>query len=144
MALQLGLGLLTYSFSSSPLFNCLSHSRLLLQLTQSQQASFALESNLRSQKEIDDKVAWFGLTPTSLLLLSKVRERCSGWRFLRAARHRAWVRCLGRVLPPAARHSPRLITCAGKRGKLGRVDALGAHYPELCGAAVCHAGGSVF
>ncbi|XP_068528691.1 uncharacterized protein C8orf76 homolog [Anas acuta] len=46
--------------------------RLLLQLTQSQQASFALESNLRSQKEIDDKVARFGLTPTSLLLLSKV------------------------------------------------------------------------
>ncbi|XP_040402979.1 uncharacterized protein C8orf76 homolog isoform X2 [Cygnus olor] len=46
--------------------------RLLLQLTQSQQASFALENNMKSQKEIDGKVAQFGLSETSSLLLSEV------------------------------------------------------------------------
>nr|XP_047904543.1 uncharacterized protein C8orf76 homolog [Anser cygnoides] len=46
--------------------------RLLLQLTQSQQASFALENNIKSQKEIEGKVAQFGLSETSSLLLSEV------------------------------------------------------------------------
>ncbi|XP_014820702.1 PREDICTED: uncharacterized protein C8orf76-like [Calidris pugnax] len=46
--------------------------RLLLQLTQSQQSSFALESNIKSQKEIDDKVAPLGFSENSLLLMTKV------------------------------------------------------------------------
>lgn len=49
------------------------HSRLLLQLTQLQQASFALENNIKCQKEIDDKVAQFGLNENSLLQVTKVR-----------------------------------------------------------------------
>lgn len=47
--------------------------RLLLQLTQLQQASFALENNIKCQKEIDDKVAQFGLNENSLLQVTKVR-----------------------------------------------------------------------
>uniref|UniRef100_A0A8C3JRK4 Uncharacterized protein n=1 Tax=Calidris pygmaea TaxID=425635 RepID=A0A8C3JRK4_9CHAR len=46
--------------------------RLLLQLTQAQQSSFALESNIKSQKEIDDKVAPLGFNENSLLLMTKV------------------------------------------------------------------------
>ncbi|XP_418455.2 uncharacterized protein C8orf76 homolog isoform X1 [Gallus gallus] len=46
--------------------------RLLLQLTQLQQASFALENNIKCQKEIDDKVAQFGLNENSLLQVTKV------------------------------------------------------------------------
>ncbi|XP_030302225.1 uncharacterized protein C8orf76 homolog [Calypte anna] len=46
--------------------------RLLLQLTQLQQASFALENNMRSQKEIEDKVAQLGFNEDSLLLMTKV------------------------------------------------------------------------
>ncbi|PKU45571.1 hypothetical protein llap_4145 [Limosa lapponica baueri] len=45
--------------------------RLLLQLTQLQQSSFALESNIKSQKEIDDKVARLGFNENSLLLMTK-------------------------------------------------------------------------
>ncbi|XP_009978991.1 PREDICTED: uncharacterized protein C8orf76 homolog [Tauraco erythrolophus] len=46
--------------------------RLLLQLTQSQQSSFALENNLNRQKEVDDKVARLGFNENSLLLTTKV------------------------------------------------------------------------
>ncbi|XP_039931653.1 uncharacterized protein C8orf76 homolog isoform X3 [Hirundo rustica] len=45
--------------------------RLLLQLTQSQQLSFVLEKNRKSQKEIDDKVALLGFDENSLLLMTK-------------------------------------------------------------------------
>uniref|UniRef100_A0A8B9PIW1 Zinc fingers and homeoboxes protein 1 n=1 Tax=Apteryx owenii TaxID=8824 RepID=A0A8B9PIW1_APTOW len=46
--------------------------RLLLQLTQLQQSSFVLEKNIKSQKEIEDKVKRFGLKESSLLLMTKV------------------------------------------------------------------------
>ncbi|KAK4825865.1 hypothetical protein QYF61_003139 [Mycteria americana] len=46
--------------------------RLLLQLTQLQQSSFALENNIKGQKEIDDKVAQLGFNESSLLLMTKV------------------------------------------------------------------------
>ncbi|KAF1569181.1 hypothetical protein FQV10_0012888, partial [Eudyptes schlegeli] len=46
--------------------------RLLLQLTQLQQSSFVLESNIKGQKEIDDKVAQLGFNGNSLLLMTKV------------------------------------------------------------------------
>ncbi|XP_068789313.1 uncharacterized protein C8orf76 homolog isoform X2 [Struthio camelus] len=46
--------------------------RLLLQLTQSQQSSFVLENNIKSQKEIEDQVKRFGLKASSLLLMTKV------------------------------------------------------------------------
>ncbi|XP_048143044.1 uncharacterized protein C8orf76 homolog isoform X2 [Corvus hawaiiensis] len=45
--------------------------RLLLQLTQSQQSSFVLENNRKSQKEIDDKVAQLGFDENSLQLMTK-------------------------------------------------------------------------
>ncbi|XP_056338995.1 uncharacterized protein C8orf76 homolog [Oenanthe melanoleuca] len=45
--------------------------RLLLQLTQSQQLSFVLESNRKGQKEIDDKVALLGFDENSMLLMTK-------------------------------------------------------------------------
>uniref|UniRef100_A0A8D0G8X6 Chromosome 8 open reading frame 76 n=1 Tax=Sphenodon punctatus TaxID=8508 RepID=A0A8D0G8X6_SPHPU len=45
--------------------------RLLLQLTQSQQSSFALESNLKTQQEIEDKVKGFGLKEEALLLITE-------------------------------------------------------------------------
>lgn len=56
-----------------PFFNCLFHFRLLLQLIQLQQSSFALENNIKGQKEIDDKVARLGFNENSLLLVTKVR-----------------------------------------------------------------------
>lgn len=59
-----------------PPFNCLFYFRLLLQLTELQQSSFVLENNIKSQKEIDDKVAQLGFSENSLLLMTKVR-RCS-------------------------------------------------------------------
>ncbi|XP_065687251.1 uncharacterized protein C8orf76 homolog isoform X1 [Patagioenas fasciata] len=46
--------------------------RLLLQLTQLQQSSFVLQSNIKGQKEIDDQVARFGFSDSSLLLMTKV------------------------------------------------------------------------
>ncbi|KAM6349595.1 uncharacterized protein C8orf76 homolog [Podargus strigoides] len=46
--------------------------RLLLQLTQLQQSSFALENNIKGQKEIDDKVAQLGFNENSLLLMTEV------------------------------------------------------------------------
>ncbi|KAM6101454.1 uncharacterized protein C8orf76 homolog isoform 1-T1 [Theristicus caerulescens] len=46
--------------------------RLLLQLTQLQQSSFALENNMKGQKEIDDKVARLGFNENFLLLMTKV------------------------------------------------------------------------
>ncbi|XP_077207684.1 uncharacterized protein C8orf76 homolog isoform X2 [Paroedura picta] len=46
--------------------------RLLLQLLQSHQCSFALESNLKAQQEIEDKVASFGLRRDTLLLVTEV------------------------------------------------------------------------
>ncbi|KFR03810.1 Uncharacterized protein C8orf76, partial [Nipponia nippon] len=46
--------------------------RLLLQLTQLQQSSFALENNVKGQKEIDDKVARLSFNENSLLLMTKV------------------------------------------------------------------------
>ncbi|XP_053169409.1 uncharacterized protein C8orf76 homolog isoform X2 [Hemicordylus capensis] len=45
--------------------------RLLLQLTQSQQSSFALESNLKAQQDIEDKVASFGLKGDVLSLMTE-------------------------------------------------------------------------
>ncbi|KFQ52712.1 PREDICTED: uncharacterized protein C8orf76 homolog, partial [Nestor notabilis] len=49
--------------------------RLLLQLSQSQQSSFALEKNIKGQKEIDDKVARLGFSENSLLLMIKIMGR---------------------------------------------------------------------
>ncbi|XP_016071614.1 PREDICTED: uncharacterized protein C8orf76-like isoform X2 [Miniopterus natalensis] len=46
--------------------------RLLLQLTQSQQTSFALERNLRTQQEIEDKMKGFGFKEDTLLLMAEV------------------------------------------------------------------------
>ncbi|KAK2518037.1 hypothetical protein Q9233_012782 [Columba guinea] len=46
--------------------------RLLLQLTQLQQSSFVLQSNIKGQKEIDDQVARLGFSDSSLLLMTKV------------------------------------------------------------------------
>ncbi|KGL90018.1 Uncharacterized protein C8orf76, partial [Charadrius vociferus] len=46
--------------------------RLLLQLTQLQQLSFALENNITGQKEIDEKVARLGFNENSVLLMTKV------------------------------------------------------------------------
>ncbi|XP_008254098.2 uncharacterized protein C8orf76 homolog isoform X1 [Oryctolagus cuniculus] len=46
--------------------------RLLLQLTQSQQTSFALEKNLRTQQEIEDRVKGFGFKDDTLLLIAEV------------------------------------------------------------------------
>ncbi|KYO29239.1 hypothetical protein Y1Q_0017894 [Alligator mississippiensis] len=62
--------------------------RLLLQLTQLQQSSFALENNLRVQQEIEDQVKSFGLKENALLLITevmggdlipeKLKEDCQG------------------------------------------------------------------
>lgn len=46
--------------------------RLLLQLTQSQQTSFALERNLRTQQEIEDKMKGFSFKEDTLLWLAEV------------------------------------------------------------------------
>ncbi|KAK2500279.1 hypothetical protein MC885_018929 [Smutsia gigantea] len=46
--------------------------RLLLQLTQSQQTSFALERNLRTQQEIEDKMKQFSFREDTLLLIAEV------------------------------------------------------------------------
>ncbi|KAM6087074.1 uncharacterized protein C8orf76 homolog isoform 2-T2 [Chlamydotis macqueenii] len=46
--------------------------RLLLRLTQLQQSSFALENNIKRQKEIDDVVARLGFNENTLLLMTKV------------------------------------------------------------------------
>ncbi|XP_060098917.1 uncharacterized protein C8orf76 homolog isoform X2 [Heteronotia binoei] len=46
--------------------------RLLLQLLQAHQCSFALESNLKAQQEIEDKVASFGLKRDVLFLVTEV------------------------------------------------------------------------
>uniref|UniRef100_A0A8C9DM83 Chromosome 8 open reading frame 76 n=1 Tax=Prolemur simus TaxID=1328070 RepID=A0A8C9DM83_PROSS len=46
--------------------------RLLLQLTQPQQTSFALERNLRTQQEIEDKVKGFSFKEDTLLLIAEV------------------------------------------------------------------------
>ncbi|XP_075599490.1 uncharacterized protein C8orf76 homolog isoform X1 [Balearica regulorum gibbericeps] len=46
--------------------------RLLLQLTQLQQSSFALENNTEGQKEIDDRVTRLGFSENSLQLMTKV------------------------------------------------------------------------
>lgn len=48
--------------------------RLLLQLTQSQQTSFALERNLRTQWEIEDKMKGFGFKDDTLQLMTEVRD----------------------------------------------------------------------
>ncbi|XP_066479459.1 uncharacterized protein C8orf76 homolog isoform X2 [Tiliqua scincoides] len=45
--------------------------RLLLQLVQSQQSSFALESNLKAQQDIEDIVASFGLKGDVLFLMTE-------------------------------------------------------------------------
>ncbi|XP_026515691.1 uncharacterized protein C8orf76 homolog [Terrapene carolina triunguis] len=50
----------------------LSTFRLLLQITQLQQSSFALEKNLKVQRETEDKVKGFGLKEESLLLITEV------------------------------------------------------------------------
>ncbi|XP_037022636.2 uncharacterized protein C8orf76 homolog [Artibeus jamaicensis] len=46
--------------------------RLLLQLSQSQQTSFALERNLRTQEEIEDKMKGFRFPEDTLLLMTEV------------------------------------------------------------------------
>ncbi|XP_037747980.1 uncharacterized protein C8orf76 homolog isoform X3 [Chelonia mydas] len=46
--------------------------RLLLQITQLQQSSFALEKNLKVQQETENKVKGFGLKEESLLLITEV------------------------------------------------------------------------
>uniref|UniRef100_A0A8C2UJB2 Chromosome 8 open reading frame 76 n=1 Tax=Chinchilla lanigera TaxID=34839 RepID=A0A8C2UJB2_CHILA len=46
--------------------------RLLLQLTQSQQTSFALEKNLRTQQEIEDKMREFHFQEDTLLWIAEV------------------------------------------------------------------------
>ncbi|KAH1177686.1 uncharacterized protein C8orf76 homolog [Mauremys mutica] len=46
--------------------------RLLLQITQLQQSSFALDQNLKVQQETEDKVKGFGLKEESLLLITEV------------------------------------------------------------------------
>ncbi|XP_047579995.1 uncharacterized protein C8orf76 homolog [Lutra lutra] len=46
--------------------------RLLLQLTQAQQTSFALERNLRTQQEIEDKMKGFSFKEDTLLLIAEV------------------------------------------------------------------------
>ncbi|XP_066228598.1 uncharacterized protein C8orf76 homolog [Saccopteryx leptura] len=46
--------------------------RLLLQLTQSQQTSFALERNLKTQQEIEDKIKGFSFKEDTLLLMAEV------------------------------------------------------------------------
>nr|XP_012307015.1 uncharacterized protein C8orf76 homolog isoform X2 [Aotus nancymaae] len=46
--------------------------RLLLQFTQPQQTSFALERNLRTQQEIEDKMKGFSFTEDTLLLIAEV------------------------------------------------------------------------
>ncbi|KAM8787224.1 uncharacterized protein C8orf76-like [Rhynchonycteris naso] len=46
--------------------------RLLLQLTQSQQTSFALERNLKTQQEIEDKIKGFSFKEDKLLLIAEV------------------------------------------------------------------------
>ncbi|KAM5314308.1 uncharacterized protein C8orf76-like [Glossophaga mutica] len=46
--------------------------RLLLQLSQSQQTSFALERNLRTQEEIEDKMKGFSFQEDTLLLITEV------------------------------------------------------------------------
>lgn len=46
--------------------------RLLLQFTQPQQTSFALERNLRTQQEIEDKMKGFSFKEDTLLLIAEV------------------------------------------------------------------------
>ncbi|XP_012598780.1 uncharacterized protein C8orf76 homolog [Microcebus murinus] len=46
--------------------------RLLLQLTQPQQMSFALERNLRTQQEIEDRMKGFSFKEDTLLLIAEV------------------------------------------------------------------------
>jgi hypothetical protein len=46
--------------------------RLLLQLTQPQQTSFALEKNLKTQQEIKDKMKEFSFKEDTLLLVTEV------------------------------------------------------------------------
>uniref|UniRef100_A0A673UM82 ZHX1-C8orf76 readthrough n=1 Tax=Suricata suricatta TaxID=37032 RepID=A0A673UM82_SURSU len=65
--------------------------RLLLQLTQSQQTSFALEKNLRTQQEIEDKMKEFGFKEDTLLLIAEgqlipgnQQTPCLGARLCRA------------------------------------------------------------
>uniref|UniRef100_A0A8C8VDT1 Zinc fingers and homeoboxes protein 1 n=1 Tax=Pelusios castaneus TaxID=367368 RepID=A0A8C8VDT1_9SAUR len=53
--------------------------RLLLQITQFQQSSFALEKNLKVQQEIEDKVKGFGLKEESLQLITEVSVQFQGF-----------------------------------------------------------------
>ncbi|XP_042829086.1 uncharacterized protein C8orf76 homolog isoform X3 [Panthera tigris] len=57
--------------------------RLLLQLTQSQQTSFALERNLRTQQEIADKMKEFGFKEDTLLLIAELGCALEIWYHLR-------------------------------------------------------------
>lgn len=68
--------------------SCAPHSRipllfrLLLQLTQSQQTSFALEKNLRTQREIEDRMKGFSFKEDTLLVMAEVSE--SPWVCVKA------------------------------------------------------------
>uniref|UniRef100_A0A8C3SGL9 Zinc fingers and homeoboxes protein 1 n=1 Tax=Chelydra serpentina TaxID=8475 RepID=A0A8C3SGL9_CHESE len=57
----------------------LSTFRLLLQITQLQQSSFALEKNVKVQQETEDKVKGFGLKEESLLLITEVMHVVLGY-----------------------------------------------------------------
>nr|XP_034981353.1 uncharacterized protein C8orf76 homolog isoform X2 [Zootoca vivipara] len=56
------------------IYSCASfiRARLLLQLVQLNQSSFALEHNLKAQQEIEDQVASFGVKGNALLLVTQV------------------------------------------------------------------------
>ncbi|XP_055967086.1 uncharacterized protein C8orf76 homolog [Sorex fumeus] len=68
--------------------------RLLLQLTQSQQTSFALERNLRTQQEIEDKMKELGLGEGPLLWMEEVMGEDIVPEKLRDEVH-AEVKCVG-------------------------------------------------
>ncbi|XP_004607819.3 uncharacterized protein C8orf76 homolog [Sorex araneus] len=68
--------------------------RLLLQLTQAQQTSFALERNLRTQQEIEDKMKELGLREGPLLWLEEVMGEDIVPEKLRDEVH-AEVKCIG-------------------------------------------------
>lgn len=109
-----------------PFFNCLFHLRLLLQLTQLQQSSFALENNVEGQKEIDDKVTRLGFSENSLQLMTKVRGCVVVCKLLAICR---LVEVSEPVQHKVPWHSPALINCARKQGNLAGAGCPGSVLP---------------
>ncbi|KAM5211456.1 uncharacterized protein C8orf76 homolog isoform 1-T1 [Hipposideros larvatus] len=72
--------------------------RLLLQLTQSQQTSFALERNLRTQQEIEDKMKAFSFKEDTLLLIAEVMGEDIAPEKIKDEVH-AEVKCVGSAFP---------------------------------------------